>query len=124
MAGAEPFLPASIRFVPLSGNSLIVGALFDGRLWSSLSLTCSCPDSASDYESPCGNDAEPFQAGFGQVSARQTLAIRGILEGGTLATGLSGYNAVESLTNLNVTWAGQDNADRHFARTGVRVASA
>lgn len=124
VASAEPFLAATIRFVPLSGDPLIDGALFDGRAWSSILLTYAFPDSPYDYEYPYGNYLEPWQAGFGQVSARQMLAIRGILEGGSLAVGLSGYNAVESLTDLDFVWVGQDGGDLRFAETGVAVAPA
>lgn len=124
VASAEPVLAASIRFVPLSGDPLIDGALFDGRAWSSILLTYAFPDSPYDYEYPYGSYLEPWAAGFGQVSARQMLAVRGILEGGSLAGGLSGYNSIESLTDLDVVWVGQDGADLRFAETGTAVAPA
>ena len=123
-AGAEPFLGVGITFAPLSGDPLIDGLLFDGRAWSSLSLTYSFPDSPYDYEYPYGNFMEPWRPGFGQVSARQMSAIQGILEGGTLGTGLSGYNAIEALTNLDFIRVGQDGADLRFAETGYPVAPA
>ena len=116
--------PLGLRYVALSGDPRIDGLLYDGRAWSGNVITYSFPDSPSDYEYPYGVFNEPYQAGFGQVSARQVAAINGIFQGTVGATYTSGYNSIEAVTQLDLVFAGTGNADLRIGQTGIPVAPA
>lgn len=95
---------ASTVGVGATGNQDADG-LLSGVRWSG-TVTYSFPDSASDYAANYGY-GEPTAAGFGQVSAVQQQAVHA-----TMAL-------VRGYTNLNIQYAGTNDADIRIAQSSA-----
>jgi serralysin len=82
-------------------------ALFSGSQWANNSVSYSFPDSRWDYEL-----INPSASGFAPLSYTTQEAYRHIFEGYSpnSASGMKLTN-IEAFTNLNLAYAGRDNAD-------------
>jgi serralysin len=104
-------ISSNVSLVSLTGIDYIDG-LSAGVKWSDSSITCSNPDSASDYQVGYYQDADQdgigvLTDGFSQFTSAQLTAMHAALNtapSGTL-TAAAGF-AVEGFTNLQIDFAG------------------